>query len=68
MTPIKYAKTFENDLDFDTMTLINIVGEKGKLFYFFLVDYKDNDKNCKDLISLSEIDYLELVYNNYEIV
>ena len=68
MHPIKYVVKNKNIIDFEVMTLVNIIPVKNKLFYFFLCEYKVINQIKFDLIQFTEKEYYEIICNNYEIV
>ena len=39
MQQVKFIKTKSNDIDFDTMTLVNIVNRNGQMFYYFICEF-----------------------------
>lgn len=71
MQPIKYKKIKDNELDFDTMTLVNIVSHDGELVFFFIVEYtqKHNGKFTieRELISVCNDDFSNIVSVSYQI-
>lgn len=72
MNPIKYIKIEDNEYDYDTMTLVNIVSHKDSILYYFIVEYiadfKGKSHITKDLLEVPEEDYNEIISLYYKIV
>ena len=72
MKPIKYTKIKDNLLDFDNMTLINILSHEDKIIYFFIVEFIQKFRGKlsleKELIEISEEEYLNIVSHSYKIL
>ena len=70
MQPIKFIKQKDNYIDYDVITLVNIIAKGNQFYYFFLCEYdvKHNNvvyKEC-DLMEFNEEDYVE-IQSNYKI-
>ena len=72
MKPIKYTKIKDNLLDFDNMTLVNILSHEDKIIYFFIVEFIQKFRGKlsleKELIEISEEEYLNIVSHSYKIL
>lgn len=70
MQPIKFIKHKDNYIDYDVMTLVQIVSIGKELVYFFLCDYvvKHNgiETNECDLLQFDESEYITII-ENYKI-
>jgi hypothetical protein len=67
MTPIKFIKQKDNYIDFDVMTLVNIVTKGNNFYYFFLCEYEVEHngivtKEC-DLIEFNEENFMDIELN-----
>ena len=71
MQPIKYKKIKENEIDFDTMTLVNIVSHNGELVFFFIVEFTQKHNGNitieRELLDISNEDFNNVVSVCYQI-
>lgn len=71
MQPIKYKKIKDNQLDFDTMTLVNIVSHDGEFVFFFIVEFTQKHRGNitieRELIDVSNDDFNNIVSVSYQI-
>ena len=61
MQTIKFIKRESNELDFDSMTLINIISNNNNVIYYFICDYTITFRGKvsieKEIIEFDEQDY-----------
>ncbi|MEY5020580.1 MAG: hypothetical protein RJA91_115 [Pseudomonadota bacterium] len=71
MTPVKFIKVKENAIDYDIVTLINILSIKDELLYFFICEYDVTHNgittNQKELMQFDDYEF-EIINENYKIV
>ena len=71
MKEVKFIKVKSNEIDFDTMTLINIVSKQNDLVYIFICDFIQKFRNESSvescIVEFNEDDFA-YIQENYKIV
>jgi len=71
MREVKFTKVKSNEIDFDTMTLINVVSKQNNLVYIFICDFIQKFRNESFFEScIVEFDEDDFAYiqENYKII
>jgi hypothetical protein len=70
MKPVKFIKVKENSIDYDIVTLINILSVNDELVYFFICEYDVTHNgvttNEKDFMQFDDYEF-EIINENYKI-